>query len=810
MNTLFADIRFGFRMLKKDAAASTLAALSMALGIAAVTCILSVVHAVLVDPFPYQDFPRIVRTAIQPLKAGQFRGMHTIPEYLAIRENSRMLEDAFAMGFESLRLTDGAEPEWISGKLFSSGAFEFLGVKPLLGRTFLPDDYGNGGEPRPVIVLSYVLWQKKFASDSGVVGREVRLNGKSHTVIGVMPQRFTLFTEPSQPAVWLPLSADRNQDRPVLVHGRLKRGVSLDSAADEMHSILAPFAEENPKTFPARGFKVQLTPFSDWVRPWIRTTVYLLLAAVGCLLLIACANVANLLLARACARAREMAVRVAVGAHRRHLLKQLLTESVMLSVGGGALGVLLAVWGTNALVRLMPPGTINSEMKITVNLEVLAGAFVVSVLTGILFGLIPALHASRLDISRTLKEGEKGSSGGVSGRRTRNALIVLSFGLSMILLAGAGLMIRTFVGLSGESLGFRTDHVLTMWLPAASDTASAAVQHAGFYQRVLDQLQPAPGIKSAAFAFGFGMYGGGTSKVEVGGRAAPAEQLEATVGPVSAGYFETMGIPLLRGELFTAGEVTRGEHVAVVNQTLVQRFFTDGENPIGKSIKLARLANQRTSVDPWVRIVGVAADTKNAGPREKTIPGMYVPLNLFPSTYYMLAVRTEAAPLAALATVRARVAAVDKDQPLANVMTLEERISNATGRERFTMILLSVFAAFGLALAAIGIYGAMSYSVTQRTREIGIRVALGAGAPAVIRLVVGGGFRLALIGIVLGAFGSVAITRIISSQLYGVTATDRLSYVSVAVLLCLVGLAACYVPARRAAEIDPLSALRSE
>ncbi len=795
-------------MLRKDAAASALAALSMALGIAAVTCIFSVVHAVLFDPFPYKNFERIVRIGIAPLKQGPLRGAYSIAEYRAIRERSHMLEDAFATGFDRMRLTEGGGPiEDVSASLFSSNGFEFLGVKPLLGRTFLPDDYGSGGEPRPVVVLNYLFWQRRFASDPKIVGREVRLNGQNYTVIGVMPLRFTFFTSPGVLSLWRPLPVDGIQNSRVMVHGRLKPGVSLTSAAAELHSILTPFAEADPKSFPANGFAMQLVPFGDWVRPWIRTTVYVLLAAVGFLLLIACANVANLLLARACVRTKEISVRLAVGAHRWQLLRQLLTESVLLSVCGGATGVLLAVWGTKALVTLLPPNAINSEMEIRVNSAVLVSSLVVSILTGILFGLIPAIHASRLDISQTLKEGEKGSSGGLSGHRTRNALVVLAFAFSMILLTGAGLMIRTFISLTQEDPGVRTDHVLTLWLWPAPNAEPALGQRIAFFRNVLEQLQAAPGVKSATVGLGFPPYGGITSKVAIEGRIA-AQQLEATVAAVSAGYFATMGIPLLRGEILAASNVIRAEHVAVVNQTMVQQFFPAGEDPIGKNIRLDVLARRQAPGGPGVRIVGVVADSKNDGLRKKPVPGLFVPFTLSPQPGYQLAVRTVSSPLAALPTVRARIAAVDKEQALTNV-TLEESIALGTAQERFAMVLLSVFAVFGLALAAIGIYGAMSYSVSQRTREIGIRVALGAGAADIIRLVVVGGFRLALIGVVLGAFGSVAITRMISSQLYGVTASDPPAFVSVAALLCFVGLVACYIPARRAAGVSPLIALRS-
>jgi putative ABC transport system permease protein len=735
--------------------------------------------------------------------------MHTIAEYTAMRERSKLLEDAFAMGFERLTLTNGGQPEFVGGKLFSSNAFEFLGVKPLLGRTFLPDDYGSGGTPRPVILLSYLLWQRRFASDPGIIGREVRLNGQNHTVIGVMPKRFTLYTNPDQPAIWLPLPVDPSPERRVLVHARLRPGVTLQKASAELHSILAPFAEADPRAFPGQGFKVRLRPFTDWVRPWIRTTVYVLQAAVGFLLLIACANVANLLLARACARTREISVRLAIGARRWHVMKQLLTESVQLSVGGGALGVLLAIWGTKALVKLLPPYAINSEMDIRVNGAVLAGSFMVAVLTGILFGLAPALHAMRVDINQTLKEGEKGSSGGVTGRRTRSALVILAFAFSMVLLAGAGLMIRTLIGLTWGGVGVRTDHVLTMWLPPPPEADSAVEQRMAFYRNVLEHLQGAPGVRSATVAWSFPPYGGRTTKVELETRTA-AQRLEAAIAPVSAGYFETIGIPLLRGEIFTSSDVARAEHAAVINQTAARQFFPGGEDPIGKIVSADALARGKTAVDPRVRIVAIVADSLNAGLREKPIPQLFVRFTLMPSTFYGLAIRTASAPLAALPAVRARIADIDKDQPLAFVRTLEEMIAMQTGQERFITVLLSVFAAFGLALAAIGIYSAMSYTVSQRTREIGIRGALGAGPRDLIRLVVFGGARLALIGIAAGTLGGIALTRLIRSQLYGVTPTDPLAFASVAVLLCAVGLAACYIPARRAAMIDPMTALRHE
>ncbi|HUQ92734.1 MAG TPA: ABC transporter permease [Bryobacteraceae bacterium] len=809
MRNLLGDIRLGCRMLIKDAGSSLLAVVSTALGIAAVTSIFSVVHAVLFDPFPYRDYDRMVSVGIAPLKEGQGRGMLTIPEFQAIRERGRTVEDAFAMGFGNLRLsTAGGDLEYVSGKLFSSNAFEFLGVKPLLGRTFLPDDYGTGAAPRQVIVLSYLLWKRRFGGDPNIPGKEVQLNGGNYTVIGVMPERFTLYTNPSQPAIWLPLPSTSTPPQRVLVHARLKPGATIESASADLQSVLASFAEAEPRNFPPGGFKMRLTRFSDWVRPWIRTTVYVLLAAVGFLLLIACCNVANLLLARSSVRKKEISIRLALGARRWHLVQQLLTESVLLSVIGGCAGVVLAIGGTRALVTLLPPNAINSEMEFRVNSTVLAASFAVAVLTGLLFGLIPAFHSFRTDLTDTLKDAVRGSSGGMAGHWTRNALIVFSVSFSMILLTGAGLMIRTFVILTRDSFGIRKDHVLTMWLPGADEGPAGSKDRHALHRSVLERLENLPGVRAATFSGGWPPRIWGTTEVETRAQSA-GQQYRGAFHPISAHYFQTLGIPLLAGELFTESDVSRARHLAVINQTMARTLFPNAQ-AVGQDVRLALLARPQFGTDPWVRVAGVVADSKNAGPREPVLPEIFVPFTLTPWTGYSLGVRTVGEPMAMLPAIRTEMAAIDKNQPLANVRTLEEEIDSATAQERFTAVLLCVFAAIGLILASIGIYGVMSYTVSQRTREIGIRVALGAATGNVVRMVVLRGFRLICIGVLLGALGGFALTRLISNLLYGITATDPLVFTGVSAFLALVGLTACYLPGRHAATVSPVVALRNE
>ena len=813
---MLSDLRFGFRMLRKSASSSVLAALSLALGIGAATAIFSVVNAVLFEPFPYKDFDRIVDLRIEPLKKGEPRWSHSIREYLDIREQNRVFEDVFAMGFENLRLTGGAEPEFVGGKLFSSNAFAFLGVKPLLGRTFLPGDYGSGGVPEPVVVLSYLLWQRRFAGDPQVIGQTVRLEEKKHTVIGVMPPRFTLYTPPNQTSIWLPLALDPLHERPVVIHGRLKPGITRERASAELQAIYAPLAEEDPSRYPAEGFRVHLRPFTDWVWDWIRNTVYILMAAIALLLLIACANVANLLLARATARTQEMAVRMSVGASRVDLLRQLLTESVLLSLVGGVLGILLAYWGTNVLVALLPANSLPSETAIRVDGRVLLFSFALSLLTGILFGFAPAVHASKLTLSETLKDAGRGPVGGSHGGRTRNALVISAMAFSMILLIGAGLMIRTSISLYQEKLGFQPENVLTMVIPLPAARYSQFEQRTAFYQNVLERVEAIPGVRAATLANSFPPRGGGETALEIGGRP-QTEERKAAFHLVSSGYFRTMGIPLLRGRGISEQDTVHSEHVAVINEVLAARFFSDGEDPVGKRIRLAELEREYlpwsmtpAESDPWCRIVGVAGNAKNDGLGEEPRPAVFVPFTLLARSYQGLAVRTVSTPMRFLKAVRSQVLAVDKDQPVAWVRTLEQRVASETAEARFTTFLFGVFAVVGLVLAGTGIYGVMAYGVSQRTHEIGIRVALGAQNGDVMRWVLLKGLKLVLVGVAVGLLGSVLLSRLVASQLYGVTSTDPLTFFGVAALLTVVALMACYIPARRAAKVDPMVALRHE
>ena len=810
MPALLNDLRFGLRMLRKDIGATTLSVLSIGLGIGAATAIFSVANAVLFEPFPYKGVDRIVSFQIHPLKEGAKRFSFSISDYLKIQQESRVFEDTFAMGFEPLRLTGGSEPELIWGKLFGPNAFDFLGVRPLLGRTFLPEDYGSGGAPKRVAVLSYLLWQRRFGGDHGVLGREVLLNGKSHTVIGVMPPRFTIYTAPGQMAIWLPLALDRSQERLVTILGRLAPGVSEETASKELHAIFSRVAQVNPDHFPDQGFTVAIFRFTRFVRDWIRNTVFILLAATGLLLLIACSNVANLLLVRASARTREMAVRLSVGALRRNLLSQLLSESLMLSLTGGALGVALAYWGTKALLALLPPAALPSETTVHVNARVLAFSLVISVLTGILFGLAPAIHASRLNLNVALKDAGRGSPAGLYGNRTRNGLVVFTMAFAMILLVGAGLMIQTFIGLKREHLGFQTENILTMQIPLES-LHPEYDQRIAFCRQVLDRVERLPGVTAVAVVHSLPPWQYWRTHLEIAGQT-PSDELQAAVGPVSSDYFRAMGIPLLKGQAFSKEEVSQTRRVAVINQAAASRFFPDGTDPVGQRVRLAVLERESpwtklpSHPDPWVSVIGIVANSKNDGLREQPRPAIYVPFTLLAPAYQYFAIRTVSDPNSLLKTVRSEILAINKDQPVTRVGTMSELME----RERATMVLLSVFAGVGLILAAAGIYGVMSYSVSQRSHEIGMRVALGARAGDVVRLVLFKGLGLACLGAAGGAIGSVALTRLISAQLHGIEPTEPLVVGAVAILLVGVALVASYIPAHRAATVDPLLALRYE
>jgi putative ABC transport system permease protein len=691
--------------------------------------------------------------------------------------------------------------------------FHVLGVKPLLGRTLLPDVDRPGGER--VAVISHALWQRRFGADQNMVGKSIRLDDESFTVVGVMPPEFQYPDTDSElwaasrdivPATYLPENPDPTTIRSLHylnVIARLKPGVTREQAQAEMETISSRLEAQYPNE--NTGHTSRVVALHEQVVGDVRSALLVLLGAVGFVLLIACANVANLLLARATARQKEMSIRTALGAGRLRLIRQMLTESTLLSLAGGAVGLMLALWGVDLLVALSPENLPRLK-EIGLDGRVVGFTLAVSVLTGMIFGLAPALQASKQDLTSALKESARGSMGGFGRRRTRNLLVIAEVALALVLLIGAGLMVRSFWRLQRVDPGFNPQNLLTMELSLPSSKYAKEEQMADFYKRVMGRIETLPGVESVGATWMLPLSGQDAgSGMDIEGRphAAPGEGLRSTFSSVSARYFRTMGIPLVRGRDFTDQDTATTPGVVIINETFARRYFP-GEDPLGKRMK--RGGENR----PWLTIVGIVGDVRHLSLADEPRTEFYLSSLQTPYPFMNVVVRTASDPVNLMTAIRQEVWAVDRDQPVANVETMRQRVADALAGARFNTLLLGLFAAVAMILSAVGIYGIMAYSVIQRTHEIGIRMALGAGQRDILRMVVGQGMRLALVGVALGLFASFALTRVMASLLYGVTATDPLTFAGVALALLIVALLACYLPARRATKVDPMVALRYE
>jgi len=810
--TLWQDVRYGARMLRRSPGFTAVAALSLALGIGANTAIFSVIYGVLIAPYPYAHPDEIWAPRVQGVRSGQRRGPHRVSEYLEISKLP-VVADVMATTMESVLLTGDHAPESFDGVLMSGNAFDFLGVKPALGRAILPSDVGPGGEAEPVVVLSHLAWQRLLAGDPGAVGKTLRLNDRPHTVIGVMPPRFGWY---GSDTIWLPLPLAQPAERMVNPIMRLRPGVSKQIAEEQLHALHLRLAGERPESFPKDGFTTTLVNYMDITvaSGEMRSSLQLLFGTVGFLLLIACANVANLQLARATIRGREVAVRMAIGASRPRVLRQLLTESVLLSLLGGALGVLFAVVATRAIVAFMPEFYVPNEARIAVNGKVLLFTAAISVLTGILSGLAPALRGSRSDLTEALKSAARGSGAG-GGGRTRNALVVAEVALAVVLLVGSGLTVRSFLAVQRVDVGFQPERVLMVGLPLPPKRYTTLEQRNAFARDVLERVRNLPGVQAASVGNGGMPFGGLQSAYAIEGQAR-AEDRRLTLGLVGADYLRTLGVPLRRGRGLTEQEVTRGEHVALINEAAA-RLWTEGEDPIGRRVQIDRLERPGgqgiltpTGSSASVTVVGVIGNTRNAGLQREPAPAAFVPFTLLAPSQRTLAVRSQGEPRLLLNAVHEQVRAVDRDQPLGRPITLEEVLGFETVQPRFNMALFGLFAALGLALTLAGIYSVLSYHVTSRTHEIGVRMALGAQRRDLLGLVFRMGAKLVGAGILIGLLGSLALTKFMRSLLFAVGPTDPVSIAGVVVLLSAAAFLACYVPARRAARLDPMVSLRHE
>jgi predicted permease len=800
------DLRFGARSLAASPAFTGLAVASLALGIMATTAMYSVVHAVVLEPFPYQDVHELVSVRVADASRPGGRTSYSIDQFLEIAERSTVFEGVIASTISDVVWTGAGEPRRLRGNHVTTNTFDVLGVPSLLGRAAGAADGAPGAAP--VVVLGHRFWQRQLGADPGVLGRELRLNGVVRTVVGVMPRRFMW----RGADVYLPTVFERGRtvDDVRFVHllGRLQRGVTGARAEVDLRPIIADLQRREPDQFPEQ-WRVSLLPFEETFPSAIRQTLWILFGAVGLLLLIACVNVSNLLLSRATARHREMAVRAALGAGRGRLLRQLLTESLLLALAGGALGVLLAQGALRALIALVPPDTIPDEAEIAINAAVLAFTVVVSALTAVVFGLAPAWHSSRTELADALKESGRTVSGGVGQALVRNGLVVAEVALSVMLLVGATLMMRTVLALQDVDLGIRGDRLLTMRIPLPAQRYPDAARRTAFFQELLRRVAALPGVEAAALNTSVHPFGNWNVPVEVAGRAEP-DGRPVLLHQVSADYTRALGIPLVSGRLFDAAEVERGRPLALVNEAF-RRRYAGGADALGLVVRVPRLRSASFAVaDPTFQVVGVVKDTLNRGLTEEVRPELYVP-NTLTGAADRLSVLASTDPAALTGAVRAQVDALDREQPVTDVRTMQSALESFVfAGPRFTLALFGVFAALGLGLAVVGVYGVVSHAVARRTQEIGVRLALGATSRRIAGMVVGGGLRLVGLGVLLGLAGSAAAARALRQLIWNVSPFDPLSFAAVSAVLVVVGIQACLRPALRASRVDPVSALRYE
>jgi putative ABC transport system permease protein len=804
IETYWQDLRYGARMFLKQPGFTSIAVLTLALGIGANTAIFSVVNAVLLRPLPYVEPESLVWLwdTLPQLPTAPT----SLPEFLDWKVQNQSFEHlaAFQSGSMFLDTGDGTRDTPVG--FVTPETFALFRVNPILGRTFT-DEETLPGRFR-VAVLGQAMWQSRFGSDPNVLGRTIELSGAPYEIIGVIPEGFSF---PDRAELWRPLRIDPNQlDRGphyLRVVGRLKPGVTLAQAQAEMSPLAARLSEQHPEKNAGHGVKLDL--LRDVVVGDIGPALFILLGAVGFVLLIACANVANLLLARVGVRQKEIAVRTALGASRLRIMRQLFTESIMLAVGGGAAGLLIAIWGVKWLVS-MGPNTIPRVHEVAVDPRVVGFTLLISAATSLLFGLAPALQASRSDLTDALKEGGR-SSAGRARNRLRSVLVISEVALSLVLLIGAGLMIRSFAKLNQIDPGFNPAEVLTVGVTLLPNKYPEEERVASFYSQLLEQAAATPGVVSVGAISELPFSGSNTNdSFTIEGRPPVAKQEEpgTEYRVVTPRYFEAMGIPLLAGRDFAETDTKQAPNVVVINEAFANRHFA-GESPLGHRIRL-----QGQERDPLL-IVGVVGDVRDQRLDEQPIPEAFVPFLQDPlfNTYkrsMTIVARTKADPGGVVGSLRAGLTSLDKSLPVYDLKPMTEYLRDSLARRRFNLILLIAFAGVALVLAAIGIYGVISYGVTQRTHEIGIRMALGAGKGDVLRLVVRQGMRMALVGVSIGLLASLALTRLMESLLFGISVTDPLTFTVLALLLTSVALLACFVPARRATKVDPLVALRSE
>jgi putative ABC transport system permease protein len=810
MTTFLHDIRYGFRMLLKHKGFTAVAVIALALGIGANTAIFSLVNGVLLRPLPFPDAERIIFfEGKNPAAAGITESNISFLDFTDWSQQTDLFASTAAYWTGTANFgADGAEPERVPRAGVTTGFFSVLGVQPVLGRTFVRED--DKGWPQTVAMISHGLWKRRFGSDANIIGKQVQISGSSMTVIGIMPPGFEY---PEQTQVWVPTAVNlRDEPRDNRVWSaiaRLNNDVDLKQAQTRLTAINARLAEQFRET--NKGWDVFLSPLHERLVREIKPSLLALLGAVGFVLLIACANVANLLLARSAARQKEIAIRAAMGASRTRVLRQMLTESILLSAIGGLAGLLLSIWLTDLLMSILPESAPRLE-QIGIDYRVLMFAFGVSALTGILFGIVPALQASKLDVTSALKEGGRSGEG---HRRTsaRSLLLIGEVALSLMLLVGAGLLIKSFLRLQEVRPGFNAHNVLIANLSLPGVKYIKDQQCVEFFRQLMERLEAVPGVQAAGGSVNLPLdasaYAIGRGFIPEGRPLTVDEAKDAMFSTITGDYFRALQIPLLAGRTFEPNDNADGPKVVIINETTAKRCFGSPAAAIGKRLSIWAAFRGHRSDEKFMReIVGVVGDTKTGSLTGEGGAQIYVPHTQDPHWNFMgLVIRTAGDPAAFATTLRREVEALDPDQPIYNVCTMDDVVANSLGTRRVSMQLFAVFAITALLLAAIGIYGVMAYTVTQRTQEIGIRMALGAQRSDVLALVVRQGMTLAAIGVVAGLAGAFSLTRVMASLLFNVRPDDPATYLAISFLLIVVAFLACYFPARRAAKLDPVIAL---
>jgi putative ABC transport system permease protein len=802
MQTLLQDLRYGARMLMKQPGFTLIAVLTLALGIGANTAIFSVINGVFLNPLAYHEPDRLMMIWEKLPRTDQVELSPT--DYEEYEKRSQVFAQIGAAEGANFNMTGGSEPVHVDGQAATASLFPLLGVPPLLGRAFTKEEDDANA---PVVVLSHRLWQSHFAGNPAILNQTIRLNDKSYAVIGVMPPGFQHPPPVRQASIasdlWVPRSLateTRKLGHNLRTIGRLKPGVSYEQAQAALALAMQQRLQENPKEH--NGILTNPIPLPAQVGKQIKLAVQVFAAAVFFVLLIACANVANLLLSQAAARQKEFALRTALGAGRLRVVRQLLTESALLALCGGGLGLLLAAWMLKAF-QFFGAGQLPRLEQITLDGRVLVFSVTLSLLTGIVFGLAPAWQAARTDLNQTLKEGGRQASGGGS-QRLRHALIAAEVALSLILLVGTGLLIKSFWRLQQVDPGFNPDNLLTLEIQLPYPKYAEAERRESFAQATLERLAVLPGVRAAAFISHPPFSGGqGLNDFKIEGKPELLGIANARLAGqriISSEYFRAMGIPVLEGRTFNSADGSATPRVSIISQTFATRYFA-GENPLGHRIQLGK---------EWFTIVGVVAEVRHAGLDADLTPHVYFPFAQSGQFRTRLVIRANNDPLGYVAAVRQQIQAVDRDLPIYEVFTMNELIARSVAQRRFNLLLLGVFAGVALLLAAVGIYGVMSYATAQRANEIGIRMALGAARADVYKLIIGNGMRVVAIGLLAGLLGAFALTRWMGTLLFEVRATDPLTYTAIALLLATVALCACFIPARRATKVDPMIALRCE